>query len=78
MGLQIQESILTGESVAVEKQTASVDDQAALGDRVCMGFSGTTVTYGQGMGVVVATGGQHGNRAYQRFASPRFKRLIHH
>ena len=55
-GLQIQESILTGESVAVEKQTASVDDQAALGDRVCMGFSGTTVTYGQGMGVVVATG----------------------
>ena len=55
-GLQIQESILTGESVAVEKQTPSVDDQAALGDRVCMGFSGTTVTYGQGMGVVVATG----------------------
>jgi len=55
-GLQIQESILTGESVAVEKQTAAVNQQAMLGDRVCMGFSGTTVTYGQGMGVVVATG----------------------
>lgn len=55
-GLQIQESILTGESVPVEKQTATVDNLAALGDRVCMGFSGTTVTYGQGMGVVVATG----------------------
>jgi magnesium-transporting ATPase (P-type) len=55
-GLQIQESILTGESVAVEKQTAAVNDQAVLGDRVCMGFSGTTITYGQGMGVVVATG----------------------
>lgn len=55
-GLQIQESILTGESIAVEKQTAPVVDQAALGDRVCMGFSGTTVTYGQGLGVVVATG----------------------
>jgi len=56
-GLQIQESILTGESAAVEKQTVPVDDQAALGDRICLGFSGTTVTYGQGMGVVVATGG---------------------
>lgn len=55
-GLQIQESILTGESVAAEKQTSAVDEQAALGDRVCMAFSGTTVTYGQGMGVVVGTG----------------------
>lgn len=55
-GLQIQESILTGESVAVEKQTTPVNNQAALGDRICIGFSGTTVTYGQGMGVVVATG----------------------
>ena len=55
-GLQIQESILTGESVAVEKKMAPVDNQAALGDRICMGFSGTTVTYGQGIGVVVATG----------------------
>ena len=54
--LQIQEAILTGESIAVEKQTAPVAHQAALGDRVCMGFSGTTVTYGQGMGIVVATG----------------------
>jgi len=55
-GLQVQESILTGESVAVEKQTSVVDEQAALGDRVCMAFSGTTVTYGQAMGVVVGTG----------------------
>lgn len=55
-GLQVQESILTGESVAVEKQTAPVNNQASLGDRVCMGFSGTAVTSGQGMGVVVATG----------------------
>ncbi|ABM04092.1 ATPase, P-type (transporting), HAD superfamily, subfamily IC [Psychromonas ingrahamii 37] len=55
-GLQIQESILTGESVAVEKQTASVECQASVGDRFCMGFSGTTVTNGQGMGVVVTTG----------------------
>ena len=55
-GLQIQESILTGESVAVEKQTTPVALDAPLGDRFCIGFSGTTVTAGQGMGVVIATG----------------------
>jgi magnesium-transporting ATPase (P-type) len=55
-GLQIQEAILTGESVAVEKRVAPVTVNAALGDRACMAFSGTTVTSGQGQGVVVATG----------------------
>ncbi len=55
-GLQIQESILTGESIAVEKRTAPVEVSAALGDRACMAFSGTTVTSGQGQGIVVATG----------------------
>ena len=54
--LHILESILTGESVAVEKQTKPVAIDAPLGDRFCVGFSGTTVTSGQGMGVVVATG----------------------
>ncbi|QPG04734.1 cation-transporting P-type ATPase [Salinimonas marina] len=54
--LRIQESILTGESVAVEKQTTAVPMDAPLGDRFCIGFSGTTVTSGQGMGVVIATG----------------------
>jgi magnesium-transporting ATPase (P-type) len=54
--LQIQESILSGESVAVNKHTAAVQHSAALGDRCCMGFSGTLVTTGQGSGVVVATG----------------------
>lgn len=55
-GLQVQEAILTGESVAVEKQTEPVDAGAPLGDRTCLAFSGTTVTSGQGSGVVVATG----------------------
>jgi magnesium-transporting ATPase (P-type) len=55
-GLQIQEAILTGESVAVEKRGAPVMVNAALGDRACMAFSGTTVTNGQGRGIVVATG----------------------
>lgn len=55
-GLQIQEAILTGESIAVEKQLDPVDLDASIGDRHCMAFSGTTVTSGQGRGIVVATG----------------------
>ncbi len=56
-GLQIQEALLTGESLAVEKDTAPVAKEAALGDRKSLAFSGTLVTHGQGKGIVVATGG---------------------
>ncbi len=55
-GLQIQQAILTGESIAVEKRIAPVAGNAPLGDRSCLAFSGTTVASGQGSGVVVATG----------------------
>ena len=54
--LQIDESVLTGESVAVEKGSETVPADAALGDRRGMAYSGTLVTYGQASGVVVATG----------------------
>jgi len=54
--LQIQESILTGESVAVEKGIEPVAEDASLGDRLNMAYSGTLVTYGQGTGMVVVTG----------------------
>ena len=56
-GLSVQEAILTGESVPVEKQIGPDNVEAALGDRTCMAFSGTLVTAGQGKGVIVATGG---------------------
>jgi magnesium-transporting ATPase (P-type) len=55
-GLSIQEAILTGESVPVEKNTKEAPPDAPLGDRTCMAFSGTLVSSGQGKGVVVATG----------------------
>jgi len=57
-GLQIQESALTGESIAVEKITTHVPQEAVIGDRKCMAYSGTLVTHGQGSGVVVFTGAQ--------------------
>jgi magnesium-transporting ATPase (P-type) len=54
--LRIEEASLTGESVPVEKRTDPVDAAAPLGDRSGMAYSGTLVTFGQGNGVVVATG----------------------
>ncbi|MDX1348396.1 MAG: cation-transporting P-type ATPase [Thiomicrorhabdus chilensis] len=55
-GLQIQEAILTGESSAIDKHIQAVKPGVPLGDRFCMAFSGTTVTSGQGKGVVIGTG----------------------
>lgn len=57
-GMSVQEAVLTGESVPVEKHIEPVAADAPLGDRSCMAFSGTLVTTGQGRGVVVATGGR--------------------
>ena len=54
--LRIQEAVLTGEAEAVEKAVAPVAVKAAVGDRTGMAYSSTLVTYGQGVGVVVATG----------------------
>jgi len=54
--LRIEEAMLTGESVPVEKTTLAVSEHASIGDRKCIAYSGTLVTYGQGQGVVVASG----------------------
>ena len=54
--LRIDEAILTGESVPVDKSVEPVDASSVLADRSCMAWSGTFVKYGQGTGVVIATG----------------------
>jgi magnesium-transporting ATPase (P-type) len=56
--LRVDEAILTGESVAVEKATDPVEADASLGDRFSAAFSGTFVAAGHGAGVAVATGAQ--------------------
>ncbi|MFC7442362.1 calcium-translocating P-type ATPase, SERCA-type [Laceyella putida] len=56
-GLYVEESALTGESVAVTKQSARLPQaEVPLGDRKNMGYMGTMVVRGNGLGVVVHTG----------------------
>ncbi|MFG2352663.1 HAD-IC family P-type ATPase [Streptomyces sp. NPDC048521] len=54
-GLEVDESALTGESLPVEKQIGPTP-HAAVADRRCMVFEGTTVVAGQAHAVVVDTG----------------------
>ena len=57
VNLKIDESTLTGESVAAEKQSEPLPDEALpIADQKDLAFSGTVVTYGRGQGIVVATG----------------------
>jgi Ca2+-transporting ATPase len=55
--LKVQESLLTGETEAVEKYTVPLpDDNPPIGDRLNMVWMGTTATAGRGVALVVAIG----------------------
>jgi Ca2+-transporting ATPase len=57
VNLRIEEAALTGESVAVSKNAdLELPADAGLGDRKTMAYTGTVVSYGRGVGVVVSTG----------------------
>ena len=56
-GLEIDESLLTGESLAVSKNPAWTGDAPTpVGDRLNMAFAGSIVVRGRAQGIVVATG----------------------
>lgn len=56
--LQVDEAVLTGESLPVAKQSAAVAQSAALHEQSCLMFKGTNVVAGSASGLVVATGRQ--------------------
>lgn len=57
VSLKSEEAALTGESVPSEKDASVVvDENAPIGDRTNMVFSGCSITYGTALAVVSATG----------------------
>lgn len=54
--LRVEEAILTGESTVVDKTVEALAGELPLGDRKNLLFSGTTISAGAGLGVVIATG----------------------
>jgi Ca2+-transporting ATPase len=56
-GLQLDESMLTGEPFAATKHTEQLPADTGAADRANIAFSGTFVGSGRGKGIVIATGG---------------------
>lgn len=55
-GLMAEESLLTGESVAIEKHIEAIAEEVSTpGDKTNMVFAGTIITSGRGKGIVVGT-----------------------
>ncbi|HWH15005.1 MAG TPA: HAD-IC family P-type ATPase [Miltoncostaeaceae bacterium] len=82
--LGVDESMLTGESVPVDKRTDPLAGDAVVADRLNMAFAGTLVTTGGGTGLVVATGADTELGAIHRLvgeateiATPLTRRIAH-
>ena len=56
INLEIDESMLTGESVSVKKTMKAINDDAIVAERTNIAYAGTVVTYGRGKAVIVETG----------------------
>lgn len=57
MNFEVDESLLTGESLPVAKNASEKYDQdVTVGDRLNMAYSSSTVTKGRAQGIVTATG----------------------
>lgn len=81
VNLKIQDAALTGESAPEEKFIHPIESEdVPLGDRDNLGFSSSTVTYGRGKGVVIATGMQTevGKIASMIQSVPEFQTPLQH
>ncbi len=56
--LSSDESFLTGESIATDKNIGKLPSNTGVGERKNMAFAGSIITSGRGLGVVVGTGTQ--------------------
>ncbi|MCL2522024.1 MAG: cation-translocating P-type ATPase [Erysipelotrichales bacterium] len=55
--LKVEEAALTGESLPIEKISEKLEgEEISLGDRLNMSYMGSSVVYGRGEGIVIATG----------------------
>jgi len=79
--LKIDESILTGESLPVEKDIKPLDENTPIPERKNIGFMGSYVVEGKGKGVVFATGVKtYMGSIYEKFKkieqfAPHFEKL---